>query len=381
MNNIALIVYGRFPTEKAYGSHVIDIANGFLKNGLIVDVIYSKTYNSKTIYQEPGSYYKNNELKFYEIDNFDFTSLKYYKILPNILQKFIWNLGAIYWGKKLKKIVNEYDAVWSTNPNVLYGLRSCNCLKIYEKHGAARYFQKIIIKKISKIKKYVLVGTTKTSFNELIKLNENNTIYLTNGVDINTYSNKTRSGYLNIGYIGMLETYGKDKGVRRAFKILKELYQEYDFEITLIGGPNKKIDEIKGDFKDYTGEINFKYQIPKEEVPYQMSKLDIGLVPYPNDFHMSYYASPMKIFEYASANAIVLASDIESHLELDNLQLGIHFFEESNDKSFKNELIKLITDKNLREELLSKSHQNIKNFTWETRNKTLIDFCVRSSIG
>ena len=139
MNNIALIVYGRFPTEKAYGSHIIDVASGFLKNGLIVDVIYSETYNSKTIYQEPAKYYKNNDINFHEINNFDFTSLKYYKILPNILQKLIWNLGAIYWGKKLNKFISKYDAVWSTNPSVLYGLKSSNCYKIYEKHGAGRY--------------------------------------------------------------------------------------------------------------------------------------------------------------------------------------------------------------------------------------------------
>ena len=381
MNNIALIVYGRFPTEKAYGSHIIDVANGFLKNGLIVDVIYSKTYNSKTIYQEPVEYYKNNDINFHEIDNFDFTSLKYYKILPNILQKLIWNLGAIYWGKKLNKFISKYDAVWSTNPSVLYGLKSSNCYKIYEKHGAGRYFQKFVIKKISKNENYILVGTTKTSFNELKKLNEDKAIYLTNGVDINTHIGRTKEGNLNIGYIGMLETYGKDKGVRRAFKILKELGEDYDFEITLIGGPNEKIDEIKNDFKNYKGEINFQYKIPKDEVPYQMSKLDIGLVPYPNDFHMSYYASPMKIFEYASAHVVVLASDIKSHVELDDLQLGIHFFEESDDKSLKNELIRLITDKNLRENLISKSDKNIKNFTWEIRNKTLINFCVRSSIG
>ena len=96
---------------------------------------------------------------------------------------------------------------------------------------------------------------------------------------------------------------------------------------------------------------------------------------------MSYYASPMKIFEYASAHVVVLASDIKSHVELDDLQLGIHFFEESDDKSLKNELTRLITDKNLRENLISKSDKNIKNFTWEIRNKTLINFCVRSSIG
>ena len=39
----------------------------------------------------------------------------------------------------------------------------------------------------------------------------------------------------------MLETYGKDKGVRRAFKILKELGEDYDFEITLIKAQTKKL--------------------------------------------------------------------------------------------------------------------------------------------
>ena len=43
MKNIGIIVYGRFPTEKAYGSHVIDIADGFLENNCNVNVFYSKT--------------------------------------------------------------------------------------------------------------------------------------------------------------------------------------------------------------------------------------------------------------------------------------------------------------------------------------------------
>ena len=77
---------------------------------------------------------------------------------------------------------------------------------------------------------------------------------------------------------------------------------------------------------------------------------------------------------------VVLASDIKSHVELDDLQLE-YIYEESDDKSLKNELTRLITDKNLRENLISKSDKNIKNFTWEIRNKTLINFCVRSSIG
>ena len=40
MKNIGLIVYGRFPTEKAYGSHIIDTANGFLQNECKVTIFF-----------------------------------------------------------------------------------------------------------------------------------------------------------------------------------------------------------------------------------------------------------------------------------------------------------------------------------------------------
>ena len=36
-NKIALvIVYGRFPSEMGYGNHIIQVANGFLKNNFDV---------------------------------------------------------------------------------------------------------------------------------------------------------------------------------------------------------------------------------------------------------------------------------------------------------------------------------------------------------
>ena len=49
MKNIGIIVYGRFPTEKAYGSHIIDTAVGFIENQCNVSVFYSKTSNKKTL--------------------------------------------------------------------------------------------------------------------------------------------------------------------------------------------------------------------------------------------------------------------------------------------------------------------------------------------
>ena len=44
-NNVAIILYARFPSEMAYGNHVIQVANSFLQNNCSVSIYYPKTYN------------------------------------------------------------------------------------------------------------------------------------------------------------------------------------------------------------------------------------------------------------------------------------------------------------------------------------------------
>ena len=54
---IAIITYARFPSEMAYGNHLIQIANSFIDNGFNVSIYYPKTYNIKTIDERPEKYY------------------------------------------------------------------------------------------------------------------------------------------------------------------------------------------------------------------------------------------------------------------------------------------------------------------------------------
>ena len=217
MKNIGIIVYGRFPTEKAYGSHVIDTAVGFIENHCNVSVFYSKTSNIKTLDTSPEEYYENSKINFIEVKNYDFTKLFFYDLLPNIIQKIFWTLGAFFWSKKLGRNLKQIDTLWSTNPNLLINHVSNFERIIYEKHGAGRFIQKYVVKKLSNHENVFFVGTSKTSYNELSSLSPNRTIYLTNGVDLSSYTAKEvyeKKSKLNIGYIGMLETYGKDKGVK-----------------------------------------------------------------------------------------------------------------------------------------------------------------------
>ena len=57
LSKLALIVYGRFPTERAYGAHVFEVAKSFSELNIETTILYSKTDNSLTVNQDPKSFY------------------------------------------------------------------------------------------------------------------------------------------------------------------------------------------------------------------------------------------------------------------------------------------------------------------------------------
>ena len=294
----------------------------------------------------------------------------------------MWNLSAFFWAKKIRPNLNDMDLLWSTNPNLLVPQKKLNKLLIYEKHGAAKYLQRLSIISLSRNSNAVFVSTSKKSHDELKKINHSKTIFLPNGVDLSRYTNEVvNNETINIGYIGMLETYGKGKGVEEAVKTLCDLNLVHKFNLTIIGGPKNRIKTIREICSENNIDALIKDRVPYSEVPFEMQKLDIGIIPYPDDLHMSLYASPLKFFEYAAAGAAILCSDLRSHLDLKELNLGVEYFEESNWKDFESKIIRLVEDREYLEQLKVKSKKNIKNYSWEKRFESLMEFSVRSSTG
>ena len=202
---------------------------------------------------------------------------------------------------------------------------------VFEKHGAARYLQKISIKKLSKYSKINFIATSKKSFEELSKVNTDKTLYLPNSVDISRYKNTQKyfSKSVNIGYVGMLETYGVKKGVYEAFMELYKLSKKYKIILTIIGDPSIERKRIENIFKDSDVKLVSKPRVPLSEVANEIKKLDVGIIPYPDEKHMNLYASPMKFFEFAASGVAIVASDIQSHIDLKELELGVQYFEKT----------------------------------------------------
>ena len=380
---IAIITYARFPSEMAYGNHLIQIANSFIDNGFNVSIYYPKTYNTKTIDERPEKYYGvKREIAFKEINNFDITSYSIYNFLPSFLKKIIYSLNTFIWSIKLKKYIDGENYVWSTNPNILLIVKKFFDVTIYEKHGVARFIQKFSISKLKKDKNVYLIAVTKQSLSDLNKA-INKPLYLPNGVDRELFKPAvSKNEIIKIGYIGFLETYGIDKGVLSSVKEIAEINNKVTTNTLIVGGPKKKLDEIT----DYIEKINQKENftikdfMPHSKVPELISNLNIGIVPYPNDEHMSLYASPLKIFEFASCGIPVLLSNIKSHLELMELDLGLEFFQHDDFDDFRNKLESLVLNDELRTELSKKSLKNIDKLSWSSRTKKIIA-SVRSSTG
>ena len=380
---IAIITYARFPSEMAYGNHLIQIANSFIDNGFNVSIYYPKTYNTKTIDERPEKYYGvKREIAFKEINNFDITSYSIYNFLPSFLKKIIYSLNTFIWSIKLKKYFDDENYVWSTNPNILLIVKKFFDVTIYEKHGVARFIQKFSISRLKKDKNVYLIAVTKQSLNNLNK-SINKPLYLPNGVDRELFKPVvSKNEIIKIGYIGFLETYGIDKGVLSSVKEIAEINNKVTTNTLIVGGPKKKLDEIT----DYIEKINQKENftikdfVPHTKVPELISNLNIGIVPYPNDEHMSLYASPLKIFEFASCGIPVLLSNIKSHIELAELDLGLEFFQHDDFDDFRNKLESLVLNDELRTELSKKSLKNIDKLSWSSRTKKIIA-SVRSSTG
>ena len=380
---IAIITYARFPSEMAYGNHLIQIANSFVENGFNVSIYYPKTYNTKTIYERPEKYYEvKKRIEFKEINNFDITSYSFYNFLPSILKKIIYSLNTFIWSNKLKKYFSDESYVWSTNPNILLTVKKFFDITIYEKHGVARFIQKYSISRLKKDKNVYLIAVTKQSLNDLSKA-INEPLYLPNGVDRDLFKpGVLKNEMIKIGYIGFLETYGIDKGVLSSVKEIAEINNKLTTNTLIVGGPQKKLDEITEYIEKINQKENFTIKdfVPHTKVPELISNLNIGIVPYPNEEHMSLYASPLKIFEFASCGVPVLLSNIKSHLELVELDLGLKFFQHDDFDDFRNKLESLILDHGLRTELSKKSLDNIDKLSWSSRTKEIIT-SVRSSNG
>ncbi len=115
------------------------------------------------------------------------------------------------------------------------------------------------------------------------------------------------SGLL-VGYVGRLETAGKEKGVRElleAFQIVAQ--EEQQAKLVVVGGPNDLISEYQKNMAGYP--VEFAGQVVYAKIPQYLRAMDVVVIPLPNDQHAK-TTSPIKLFESMAAGKSIIASDL-----------------------------------------------------------------------
>ena len=402
-NSINLLVFGRFPTERAYGVHVVSVAKAYLNIGYKPTIFFPSTNNEKTLPFSPQEYYQNQDVNFQEVTHLDVTKYFFYKILPKTIQGFIWSVSAYYWAKKTKEFIdNSEEICWSTNPILLYGSHKDTNYTIFELHGRARKLQALALKLLdSKAStRSLFVSSSEYGKEDLNSRGlKTDILFLPNGVDLDIFQPNLTSNIkdtqkdncLHLGYVGQLETYGVDKGMHLVINALEKAINENPHsaqcgfvKVSIIGGPQESVEKLnklieKNETKQNL-KIKLKYlgQKKQSDLSSLISNFDIGIVPYPKEEHIALYSSPMKIFEYAACGVPIVASDIHAHKSLSKLGIGMELYEAENLDSLSDLLSKYLHNEKRHGEsgLSSLSNKNISirdSLSWDLRGQKTLD--------
>ena len=179
---------------------------------------------------------------------------------------------------------------------------------------------------------------------------------------------------MSIGYIGH---FYKGKGLEVISK-LPEKFPDLDFY--LIGGIGKEFDYWKGELSVYEN-VYMTGHVDQKTVRDYLCMFDIVLAPlqkeinpHGNTTNISEWTSPLKIFEYMSSGATIVASNLDVLKEV--LEDGVNcLLCKSDDISeWEESLTILKKNKNLRSRLSAAAKNKfISEYTWKIRAKNIVD--------
>jgi len=249
------------------------------------------------------------------------------------------------------------------------------------------YFNKFFLKRLM-----LIVATNHwkgSEIKKIFKINENKIVVAPNGVDVNRFhieidKKKTREQFklpLNkfiVGYVGMLETMGREKGIDILIKAIRLLKNEFsNVSLCLVGGPKERImeytDLVKKIGLTNNEDVIFVNRVNHQAVPMYLKIFDILVLPYPKNRHYSYYMSPLKLFEYMAAKKPIVASSLPSIKEVLNSENS--FLVDPDDPNSLADGIKtILKNPELSGEIASRAFYDVQNYTWENRARNILNF-------
>lgn len=174
------------------------------------------------------------------------------------------------------------------------------------------------------------------------------------------------SGSMIFGFMGSLLAY---HGVEKLIQAFINLADEHENIKLLIVGDGEVLETLKeiAVKSPFSERIHFTGKVSKKDVYSYVSLMDVGVSP-----DHSWYGSPIKIFEYAALEAVILARDADNIRDIfTHLENSWLFKSES---ELQHGMKELIINSGLRAELSEKGKAKVLTFhTWRANAEIVIE--------
>lgn len=368
MKLIYLTGFG-LPTVWAHGIQVMKMCEAFSEAGNEVELVVPRRRNEKK--EDPFDYYNVNR-------NFKIVKLFCLDLCPGNPR------GFYFWLRLISFLFISMFYLLFKKIDVLYTREQLAGLffnKFFlELHFLPWSAKKWQIRVWQKAERLIVLNNLMKRELANFCVDENKILVAPDGVDLEKFDLKItkeearkKTGLPQdkkiIMYSGSLYLYDW-KGIDvflEAAKILPE-----DYLVVLVGGAPDEVAKIK---KEYSGNnLLLVGRRRHEEIPSYLKSADVLVLPNKKGDKISEkYTSPLKLFEYMASGVPIVASSLPSIREILNEHNAV-MVESNNPETLARGIKKIIEDRILAEKIARQAFFEVQNFTWQKRDKNIIDF-------
>ena len=391
---VGILLSGRFPTEKAYGVTTNGTVKSLLDLGHEVVVYGIKSDYCGEIPE--GKHftvenYRENLLSLF-LKNISFSN---YGKFNQIAWKVYWILAKYLNKNKISEC--GLDVLWIRDIHMLrFSYLAKNVvIEIHQRTKDSGYSQ---LAKVSQTKNLLVAPISAVLLNSLKKIRVDLKItYAPMGINSKMISNQksskvfvsnlvhriqTKSGKLQIGYVGKFYPNGYSKGVEDILELsrIREPLSEL-FNISLTGGTEREILKLQSEIFDRQLSIQnleVNPHVPHAVALEKMRNLDVIILPKPAS--EDYLGFPLKCIEAVATGRIVLAAKCRTYTDIFSDLFQPYWYEPGDAGSLYNSIVDALSDSHL-ETKINTGLAFAEQFSWETRTKNIISNLFEDSIN
>jgi len=363
----------RLPTEKAHGIQIMKMCEAFADLGHEVKLIVPTRKNF--IKEDPFHYYSvkgNFNIKYLSIpDTVMFGRIGFW------FQNCLFAEVATFY-----TFFNRADLIY-TRDEIIAAYIGLFSKTIYEIHQARFNFLTALAFKFSN--KIIVISNGLKEFLKKRGVRDKKIIIARDAVDAEEFKNLTLAEdtrksinltfeNIIVSYIGKFTTMSEEKGIEQMIEAFVKVFEAYPNARLLLVGANEeeKIATEKIIRKNSlpNGIIVLTHK-PRMEAYALMKASNILLMYYPNTEHYRLYMSPLKLFEYMASGVPIISSDLESLREIVS-DKTIYFAETDNSAKLSETILKVLDNKEEREEKAMKALEEVTQHSWSKRAQKIL---------